>query len=113
MLHYFDWEGEQGALHTSIADVFGQLAKQYTLNQGVEEADWICGAGLLAPAINGVGLRSLKAPGTAYDDRILRQDPQPAHMCNYVRTRKDQGGIHINSGIPNHAFYLVAERLGG
>ncbi|MFD7409343.1 M4 family metallopeptidase [Streptomyces sp. NPDC059866] len=113
MLHYFDWSGEHGALHTSLADVFGQLAKQYTLNQTVEEADWICGAGLLAPGINGVGLRSLKAPGTAYDDRILGQDPQPTHMDAYVRTHKDQGGIHINSGIPNHAFYLVAQRLGG
>src|SRR5262249_42699174 len=53
-------------------------------------------------------LRSLKAPGTAnpYDD-------QPADMDGYVRTAEDHGGVHTNSGIPNHAFYLAATELGG
>ena len=55
----------------------------------------------------------MKAPGTAFDDPLLGKDPQPAHMKNYVRTFKDNGGVHINSGIPNHAFYLVATALGG
>jgi Zn-dependent metalloprotease len=34
-------------------------------------------------------------------------------MDSYVRTSADNGGVHINSGIPNRAFYLVAEALGG
>jgi Zn-dependent metalloprotease len=55
----------------------------------------------------------MKAPGTAYDDDILGVDPQPAHMRDFVETRDDNGGVHINSGIPNRAFYLVAEALGG
>jgi Zn-dependent metalloprotease len=54
----------------------------------------------------------MKAPGTAYDDPILGKDPQPAHMDNYVETTRDNGGVHINSGIPNHAFYLTAMALG-
>jgi len=58
-------------------------------------------------------LRSMKAPGTAYNDPLLGQDPQPATMKNYVQTAEDNGGVHINSGIPNHAFYLVATQLGG
>ena len=50
----------------------------------------------------------MKAPGTAYDDE-LGKDPQPADMTGYVRHRaSDNGGVHINSGIPNHAFYLAA-----
>lgn len=110
MLQYFGWEGEHGALHASLCDVFGQLFKQYALDQTVEEADWVVGSGLL---LGGTGLRSMKAPGTAYDNDILGRDPQPAHMDNYVRTARDNGGIHINCGIPNRAFYLVAERLGG
>ena len=57
----------------------------------------------------GDALRSLKAPGTAYDDDVLGKDPQPAHMDDYVQTRDDNGGVHINSGIPNHAFYLAAD----
>ena len=55
----------------------------------------------------------MKAPGTAYDDRALGKDPQPAHMSDYVDTTDDNGGVHINSGIPNQAFYLVATTLGG
>lgn len=55
----------------------------------------------------------MKAPGTAYDDPVLGRDPQPSHMRDYVRTRTNDGGVHINSGIPNHAFYLAATSLGG
>ena len=56
----------------------------------------------------GRALRSMRAPGTAYDDDVLGRDPQPAHMDGYVRTTDDNGGVHINSGIPNRAFYLTA-----
>jgi Zn-dependent metalloprotease len=55
----------------------------------------------------------MKAPGTAYDDDVLGRDPQPAHMRDYVATSEDNGGVHINSGIPNKAFDLVATALGG
>ena len=55
----------------------------------------------------------MKAPGTAYDDDVLGRDPQPAHMRDYVATSEDNGGVHINSGIPNKAFELVATALGG
>jgi Zn-dependent metalloprotease len=55
----------------------------------------------------------MKAPGTAYDDPLLGRDPQPATMDGYVRTQADDGGVHTNSGIPNHAFYLAAIALGG
>jgi Zn-dependent metalloprotease len=34
-------------------------------------------------------------------------------MKNYVNTTPDNGGVHINSGIPNRAFYLTAVDLGG
>ena len=34
-------------------------------------------------------------------------------MSKYVDTWDDNGGVHINSGIPNHAFYLAATALGG
>ncbi|MBA2806064.1 M4 family metallopeptidase [Streptomyces sp. KM273126] len=109
-LTYF---GQPGALNESMSDVFGALIKQYTLGQTAAEADWLIGAGLLAPRVTGVALRSMKAPGTAYDDDVLGKDPQPATMDDYVRTGRDNGGVHINSGIPNHAFYLAATELGG
>ena len=55
----------------------------------------------------------MAAPGTAYDDPVLGRDPQPAHMRDYVDTIEDNGGVHINSGILNHAFYLAANAIGG
>ena len=109
-LQYFQ---QSGALNESLSDVFGSLVKQYQLQQLASEADWIIGAGLFTPNVNGVGIRSMKAPGTAYDDPVLGKDPQPAHMKDYVNTISDNGGVHINSGIPNHAFYITAVELGG
>lgn len=104
---------EPGALNESFSDVFGSLVKQKVKNQTAEEADWIIGEGLLAPNVNGVGIRSMKAPGTAYDDRILGKDPQPGHVKDKYTGQEDNAGVHINSGIPNHAFYLAAVEIGG
>ena len=103
---------EPGALNESMSDVFGSLVKQKKLGQTAEEADWLIGAELLGPEVDGVALRSMSAPGTAYDDDVLGKDPQPGHMDDFVNTLSDNGGVHINSGIPNHAFYLVATALG-
>jgi Zn-dependent metalloprotease len=104
---------QPGALNESMSDVFGSLVKQYHLQQTAGEADWLIGQGLLTANVHGVALRSMKAPGTAYDDPVLGKDPQPAHMNDYVNTINDNGGVHINSGITNHAFYVVATELGG
>lgn len=108
-----DYYGQPGALNESFSDVFGTLVKQRSLNQMVGDADWIIGKGLFTQNVKGVGIRSMKAPGSAYDDPILGKDPQPWHMDKYVKTGSDNGGVHINSGIPNHAFYFLAIELGG
>jgi Zn-dependent metalloprotease len=107
------YANQPGALNESLSDVFGSLVKQHRLGQDAGDADWLIGAGLLTASVHGVALRSMKAPGTAYDDPVLGKDPQPAHMRDFVTTTDDEGGVHINSGIPNHAFYLVATALGG
>ncbi|WP_447802636.1 M4 family metallopeptidase [Pseudomonas serbica] len=104
---------QSGALNESLSDVFGVLTKQYLLQQTAEQADWLIGADLLTPRIKGIGLRSMAHPGTAYDDPLLGKDPQPDHMRKFVITQEDNGGVHINSGIPNRAFYLAAKGLGG
>jgi len=104
---------QPGALNESMSDVFGSLVKQYQRSQTADQADWIIGEGLLTSNVNGIGIRTMKAPGTAYNDPVLGKDPQPAHMKDYVNTVSDNGGVHINSGIPNHAFYLTALELGG
>ena len=107
------YQGQSGALNESFADVFGTMIRQYAEKTSVYEADWLIGKGILGPEISGVALRSMKLPGTAYSDALLGQDPQPYHMDLYVSTTEDNGGVHINSGIPNHAFYLYCMLMGG
>ena len=107
------YQDQAGALNESFADVFGVLTVQHQKKQTASDANWLVGDGILGPSVEGVALRSLKAPGTAYDDDLLGADPQPYHMSDYVNTSSDNGGVHINSGIPNHAFYLLARFLDG
>ena len=109
----FGYRGQNGALNEHISDAFGIMVKQFSLNQVATESDWLIGAGLFTDKVKGKAIRSMAAPGTAYDDPILGRDPQPAHMRDYVVTSDDNGGVHINSGIPNHAFYVAAIDIGG
>ena len=111
-----EYSTQPGALNESFSDVFGSIVKQRALGQTVDQADWLIGAGILGTAFtdNKTALRSMKAPGTANDF-----DRQPADMSHYMELpddndpRHDHGGVHLNSGIPNHAFYRVAMALGG
>lgn len=107
------YRNQAGAINESMSDVFGVLVEQYVKKQSVTDASWLVGEGLFTARVEGAALRSMKAPGTAYDDDVLGKDPQPDSMDSYVRTSADNGGVHINSGIPNRAFYLTAEALGG
>lgn len=107
------YRDESGALNESFADVFGALTVQYQNKQTAREASWLIGDGILGDDINGCALRSMIMPGQAYNDPVLGKDPQPYHMDYFVYTQQDNGGVHINSGIPNHAFYLLSQYLGG
>jgi Zn-dependent metalloprotease len=110
----FDYQDQPGALNESFADVFGSLVLQYKRKESAKGASWLIGKGLLVKYPR-QALRSLKAPGTAYDNPLLGKDPQPSSFADY-RPRDypdDNGGVHVFSGIPNHAFYLAAMKLGG
>jgi Zn-dependent metalloprotease len=102
-----------------MSDVFGFLIKQFVKNQTADQADWLIGEGLLAAGVNGVALRSMKDPGSAFDDPLLGKDPQPKHMDDFVHTFEDNGGEHINSGIPKrllpgyHADWRIRLGKGG
>ena len=106
------FSGQSGALLIHFSDVFAALAEQWQ-KQTADEASWLIGTDV---PVKGVALRSMRAPGTAYDNPELG-NPQPDHMSKFVKTADepgdDFGGVHINSGIPNKAFFLVATRIGG
>ncbi|MDH3968226.1 MAG: M4 family metallopeptidase [Rhodospirillales bacterium] len=103
-----DYYSQSGALNEHFSDVFGTAITQYKLNQTVDDADWLIGNEIMGPTLYGEALRSMKAPGTAYDNPLLGKDPQPAHMKDYYNGPNDNRGVHINSGIMNRAFYLAA-----
>lgn len=111
-----DYENQAGALNESFSDIFGIMIKQKYFNQDVKKANWLIGEKVMKG--KNYAIRSMKAPGTAYlNHPELGNDPQPATMDNYVNLPDtpagDWGGVHINSGIPNYAFYIAAFNIGG
>jgi Zn-dependent metalloprotease len=108
-----EYQGEPGALNEHFADVFGSLVKQWRRRQTAAKADWLVGPDIMGPGVTARALRTLKGEKAYENDPILGTDPQPKHLRDLFRGSADNGGVHINSGIPNHAFYLAATTLGG
>jgi len=107
------YRDQPGALNESVSDVFAACLKQQVLGQDAASADWLIGEGIFAPGIRARALRDMAAPGTAFDDSRLGVDPQVGHMDDFVVTSSDNGGVHLNSGIPNRAFHLAATAIWG
>ncbi|MCC7377930.1 MAG: M4 family metallopeptidase [Chitinophagaceae bacterium] len=106
------YKNQSGALNESFADVFGILVKQWANKTSARKSNWLIGDKILLG--KKYALRSMKAPGTAYKNHPeLGDDPQPAVMSNYIKMTDDDGGVHYNSGIPNHAFYVAAYEMAG
>ncbi|ANX10702.1 flagellar biosynthesis protein FlgM [Fictibacillus arsenicus] len=106
------YRNQSGALNESFADVFGAL---------VDDSDWEMGEDIMAPAAKADGvtrLRSLSDPNS-----VVVSNPQraaygsgvyPAHMDEFYNMplNVDNGGVHVNSSITNHAAYLIGQELG-
>ncbi len=94
-----EYQDESGALNESFADVFGAM---------IDRSNWILGEDVVNPAVFPTGaLRDMQDPhngGTSLNDPGF----QPKHVNEQYSGTNDNGGVHINSGIPNHAFYLFA-----
>ena len=106
-LSNLEYQSQPGALNEHFSDVFGTIIKQKYLKQDISEADWLIGDTIVTEAFPGVALRSMKAPGTANEF-----DSQPDNMADYYTGMADNQGVHINSGIPNKAFYLSCLEIG-
>lgn len=108
-----DYYSQSGALNEHFSDVFGTAITQKALKQDPNKADWLIGNEIMGKTLKGEALRSMKAPGCAYDNALMGKDPQRAHMDDYYHGPADNRGVHINSGIFNKAFYLAAtDQLG-
>jgi Zn-dependent metalloprotease len=108
-----EYHDEPGALNEHFADVFGTLVKQWKKRQTAKQADWLIGPDIMGPGTSATALRTFEE-GKAYEnDPVLGTDPQPKNLRDKYTGTDDEGGVHINSGIPNHAFYLAAIAIGG
>lgn len=96
-LRYFSMPG---ALNESFADVFGVTCEQYTKGEDIVNGNWLVGDEIVGSKFPGKALRSF------LNEKAYSQDPQPKHMKNFYWMFDDNQGVHINSGIINHAFYL-------
>jgi Zn-dependent metalloprotease len=108
------YSGQSGALNESWSDTMGEIIEQWSENKAgfgtvdaAKAADWLIGEDVMTPGVAGDALRSMRAPGTAYSG-----DTQPADMAHYKNTQSDNGGVHTNSGIPNHAAYDIGVAIG-
>jgi hypothetical protein len=97
-----EYQDESGALNESFADVFGVM---------IDRDDWNIGEDVMQNGVtpNNV-LRSLSDPHNGVSSSS--QWWQPSHTNEQYSGNDDNGGVHINSGIPNHAFYLFANASG-
>jgi Zn-dependent metalloprotease len=94
------YEGESGALNESFADIFGAM---------IDRDDWLIGEDVVRRnAFPSGALRSLQDPhnGARKDD--FGAGFQPKLYNERYLGNEDNGGVHINSGIPNYAFFLFA-----
>lgn len=108
-----EYYGESGALNEHISDAFGVMLRQWVKGLTVDQDSWLVGPGLFTSKVNGKALRDMLNPGEAYDDPSLGKDPQPKNYKERYKGSSDNGGVHINSGIPNKAFALFARSVGG
>ncbi|GAB4184150.1 MAG: hypothetical protein Kow00108_21700 [Calditrichia bacterium] len=102
------YQNQSGAINESMSDVFGYL---------VEPNDWKMGEDVYTPGISGDALRDLQDPNMGvYNPNNPFGGGQPEHMDEYANLpntqQGDWGGVHINSGIPNKAFYNIASTIG-
>jgi Zn-dependent metalloprotease len=101
------YQGQSGALNEHVADVFGITIKHWSEGKDANTASWLLAEGLWK--LQGYrALRDMASPGSAHPD-----DGQTSHMDNFYNGQEDNGGVHINSGIPNKAFYEFASGAGG
>ncbi len=92
------YRNESGALNEAFSDMMGVSVEFYLASAGHSPGppDYVLGEDVITPG----GLRSMQNP-LAYGD--------PDHYSERYTGSQDNGGVHINSGIANHAFFLAIE----
>lgn len=101
------YSNESGALNESMSDVFGAMVELYSRGGTVTSDTWKIGEQAYTPNTAGDALRYMNNPHLASNSGYTADD-DPDHYTERYTGTADSGGVHINSGIPNHVFYLAA-----
>lgn len=100
----FNRMGESGALNESFADIFGTM---------IERINWSIGETIVLPGVfPGQALRNMADPHNGARLNDFNNGWQPKHYDELYTGEEDRGGVHFNSGITNHAYYLFAKEVG-
>ncbi len=98
-----EYQGESGAMNESFADIFGAM---------IDRDDWKIGEDVAKSNVfPGGALRDMQDPHNNASTNDYGSGWQPKHVNEQFTGSQDNGGVHINSGIPNHAFYLFATEI--
>jgi Zn-dependent metalloprotease len=100
------FSGQPGALNESWSDVFGAMVQRSVRGPG--PTVWLVGEECLTPEVGGDAVRSLSNPHEVIDGGFTGDD-DPDHYSERYTGLLDNGGVHINSGVANKAFYLLSE----
>lgn len=99
-----EYQGESGALNESFADVFGAM---------IDRGNWLIGEDIVKKSAFPSGaLRDMSDPHNGARTNDFNSGWQPRHYDERYKGTEDNGGVHINSGIPNYAFYKFATSVG-
>ncbi|HWM64010.1 MAG TPA: M4 family metallopeptidase, partial [Solirubrobacterales bacterium] len=93
------YEWQSGALNEAFSDVLGETVEWFKK----ESVDWLIGS-----ALPGGAIRSLKEP----NEYEVLGGPSPKHMSEWYAGCEDNFGVHVNSTIVGHAYYLLASEIG-
>ena len=94
------YQGESGALNESFSDIFGTM---------IERQNWSIGEAVMR---RGGALRNMADPHNGASRGDFGNGWQPKHYDERYMGREDNGGVHLNSGIPNHAYFLFQQAIG-
>jgi len=98
------YQNEPGAMNESFADIFGAM---------IDRDDWKIGEDVVrAGVFPGGALRAMDDPHNGASTQDFGNGWQPRHMNERFTGSEDNGGVHINSGIPNYAYYRFAQQVG-
>ena len=97
------YQFQSGALNESFSDVYASL---------FDNGNWEIGEEIVKPAFGAPALRSMQDPNQGMSQGSNGWQPKDMTQFQNLSAQQDNGGVHVNSGIPNHAFYKLATAIG-